>query len=101
MKAINANSIMKFVERFEELAALKKKELNITEKINEENKIKLEEEKLKKEKEEIEIVRHGRWIKEQLSGYEPHYICSECGKLHHQDYNFCNNCGAKMDLRED
>lgn len=98
MKAINANSIMKFVERFEELAAIKKKELNITLYLNAPM-LRYAMEKFPVH--EVEIVRHGRWIKEQLSGYEPHYICSECGKLHHQDYNFCNNCGAKMDLRED
>lgn len=46
---------------------------------------------------DAELVRHGRWIKEQLCGCEPYYICSKCGKLHYQDYNFCNNCGAKMD----
>lgn len=45
----------------------------------------------------LEPVRHGRWIKEKLVMCEPYYTCSECGKLHHQDYNFCNNCGAKMD----
>lgn len=98
MKAINANSIMKFVERFEELAAIKKKELNITLYLNAPM-LRYAMEKFPVH--EVEVVQHGRWIKEQLSGYEPHYICSECGKLHHQDYNFCNNCGAKMDLRED
>ena len=44
----------------------------------------------------VEVV-HGRWIKFQFLGYEPTYECSACGKLHDQDYNFCNNCGAKMD----
>ena len=49
---------------------------------------------------DAEPVRHGRWIKEKLVMCEPYYTCSECGKLHHQDYNFCNNCGTKMDLKE-
>ena len=44
----------------------------------------------------VEVV-HGYWIKEHLCGCEPYYLCSICGKLHDQDYNFCNNCGATMD----
>jgi predicted nucleic acid-binding Zn ribbon protein len=44
----------------------------------------------------VEVV-HGRWIKKKLVMCEPYYLCSVCGKLHDQDYNFCNNCGAKMD----
>ncbi len=42
-------------------------------------------------------VKHGHWIKFQFLGCGPTYECSVCGKLHDQDYNFCNNCGAKMD----
>lgn len=98
MKVINANSIMKFVERFEELATIKKKELNIILYLNAPM-LRYAMEKFPVH--EVEVVQHGRWIKEQLCGCEPHYICSECGKLHYQDYNFCNNCGAKMDLRGD
>ena len=49
--------------------------------------------------EAAEVI-HGRWIKFQFLGCEPTYECSVCGKLHDQDYNFCNNCGAKMDLEE-
>ena len=64
MKAINANSIMKFVERFEELAAIKKKELNITLYLNAPM-LRYAMEKFPVH--EVEIVQHGRWIKEQLS----------------------------------
>ena len=46
--------------------------------------------------EAVEVV-HGRWIRKHLLGCEPFYLCSICEKLHDQDYNFCNNCGAKMD----
>ena len=46
---------------------------------------------------DAEPVRHGRWIKKEWEGYEPFYLCSECNKLHNQDYHYCNNCGAKMD----
>ena len=42
-------------------------------------------------------VKHGYWIKEKLCMCEPTYSCSECGKLHDQDYSYCNDCGAKMD----
>lgn len=45
---------------------------------------------------EAEPVVHGWWIKEELTGCEPYYLCSVCGKLHYRDYNFCNNCGAHM-----
>ena len=44
----------------------------------------------------VEVV-HGQWIRKKLVMCEPYYLCSVCGKLHDQDYNFCNNCGAKMD----
>ena len=46
-------------------------------------------------------VRHGRWIKL----YHDNYKCSECGAWWGSDYNdeiinnfnYCPNCGAKMD----
>lgn len=46
-------------------------------------------------------VRHGEWKKIELLGCEPMYECSICEKLHDQDYNYCNNCGAKMDGKGD
>lgn len=46
---------------------------------------------------DAEPVRHGYWKKETLLGCEPYYLCSECGKLHDQDYMRCNDCGAIMD----
>ena len=42
---------------------------------------------------EAEPVRHGRWISHE--GYD------ECGLCHGKSifsYNYCQNCGAKMDL---
>lgn len=44
----------------------------------------------------VEVV-HGKWIKKKLVMCEAYYLCSVCGKLHDQEFNFCNNCGAKMD----
>ncbi len=51
---------------------------------------------------EAEPVRHGRWIeKPYLLGTSR--FCSLCGSnygMPHEVYNFCPNCGAKMDLEE-
>lgn len=33
------------------------------------------------------------WIDSVIDGY---YLCANCGKLHDQNYNYCNECGAKM-----
>jgi hypothetical protein len=42
-------------------------------------------------------VKRGEWKREKLVGCEPYFLCSVCGKLHDQDYSYCNECGAKMD----
>lgn len=47
---------------------------------------------------DVEEVRHGRWIRETNC----YYRCSVCGDHHpctkgNMDYNYCPNCGAKMD----
>ena len=45
---------------------------------------------------EVEPVRHGRWEEYQV----PHIVCcSECdwGTGVQDKYNYCPNCGAKMD----
>ena len=39
----------------------------------------------------------GHWIKDQMLGYEPHYNCSVCTGISHQDFDYCCHCGAKMD----
>lgn len=55
---------------------------------------------------DIQIVRHGYWIKTEN---ENQYECSICGKsittntslVDPADFeNYCYNCGAKMDLKE-
>lgn len=51
----------------------------------------------------ISPVRHGHWIEQEnwaLDDY--YYTCSACGEDYNTiygtpDYNFCPNCGAKMD----
>lgn len=51
-------------------------------------------------------VRHGHWISEeeavQLDRYDLAYTCSVCGRCdwdctESKNFNFCPNCGAKMD----
>lgn len=46
---------------------------------------------------DVAEVKHGYWKKEKLVMCEPYYLCSICGKLHDQEYLYCNECGAKMD----
>ena len=51
-------------------------------------------------------MRHGKWewnesIKtEDMDGWfidEQGYVCSECGFIGVDNFNYCPNCGAKMD----
>ena len=95
MKVINANSIMKFVERYEELAAVKKRELNITLYINAPM-LRYAMEKFPVR--EVEIVQHGRWIptRPNVSSVK----CSICEKFWETETPRCPSCGAKMDLEE-
>ena len=51
---------------------------------------------------DVEEVKHGEWIKkvvEKHGIHRPILICSKCNKRRFvlADYNFCPNCGAKMD----
>lgn len=56
---------------------------------------------------EWQPVRHGRWIKNKDDYYSlTVYQCSECKEewcfevgedIHDLNYNYCPNCGAKMD----
>ena len=46
----------------------------------------------------VEVV-HGRWIW-TVTGeedYEQYYRCSKCNDHMYSEYNYCPNCGAKMD----
>lgn len=45
-------------------------------------------------------VRYGRWVEAKY----PLFTCSECGATYQDTgygYNYCPNCGAKMDEVED
>lgn len=50
-----------------------------------------------------EPVRHGKWIKADSQQYfrkhYPFFTCSECGyrKDSQKKWNYCPNCGARMD----
>ena len=50
---------------------------------------------------DVQEVRHGRWISNDLSGYKWAYYCSECGWVDGYPFNdrhkYCPHCGAKMD----
>lgn len=50
---------------------------------------------------DAEVVRHGRWV--HLGGDE--WCCAVCGEVIHTEgswekptFNYCHNCGAKMDV---
>ena len=46
--------------------------------------------------EKYEKVRHGKWI-DSSNGW----MCTCCGMDTSKDYNYCPNCGAKMDGGEE
>ena len=48
---------------------------------------------------DIQIVRHGRWLKRMST---PDSVkCSVCGNSHERPATYCPNCGARMNLKED
>ena len=50
---------------------------------------------------DVAPVRHGRWLqkKHKIFGNSYDYVCSECGCDYAlAEYNYCPNCGCKMDL---
>ena len=57
--------------------------------------------------EDVEPIKYGHWIYENLGFGAYRYRCSECGNLYGQDQiedfehnKFCGDCGAKMDDNE-
>lgn len=51
---------------------------------------------------DTEVVRHGRWISENIRKKSYLRQCSVCNKIAYFcgtgcSYNYCPNCGAKMD----
>lgn len=53
---------------------------------------------------DVQEVRHGRWVSNDLGGYKWAYYCSECGWIDGYPFNdrhkYCPNCGAKMDKKK-
>lgn len=52
---------------------------------------------------EAEPVRHGKWLTPR--GHENARCCSVCKCIYHKDsvqfYEYCPNCGAKMERKND
>ena len=46
---------------------------------------------------EAEPVRHGRWYWKPIDERTSERTCSVCGQGGCDDFNYCPNCGAKMD----
>ena len=55
----------------------------------------------------LEPVRHGRWLYTYYPtvwyghGEPPEWVCSECEERAYNTYDYCPNCGAKMDGGKD
>ena len=55
------------------------------------------------EKADVMKVRHGRWIEQEKYTFGVMYDCSICDNRildNGHSWNYCPNCGAKMDLEE-
>ena len=60
---------------------------------------------------DVAPVVHGRWIGKRLDNFKKYQVtCSECGWIGIEnydsyvdpsDFNYCPNCGAKMEYEED
>lgn len=53
---------------------------------------------------DVAPVRHGRWIEQEKYTFGVMYDCSICGSRildNGHSWNYCPNCGAKMDEKED
>ena len=54
---------------------------------------------------DVEPVRHGRWeafYAEELCGYRrAYYVCSNCFNSSDDEFDYCPNCGARMDGEAD
>ena len=52
---------------------------------------------------DVAAVRHGKWLVriDPTTGLLANCKCLCCGKVTHEDSDYCPNCGAKMDKTED
>lgn len=46
---------------------------------------------------EVMPVRHAHWEQLKTDGMEAAFVCAWCSKTAGQEYDYCPNCGAKMD----
>lgn len=52
--------------------------------------------------EDVQEVKHGKWVSTENALGEIEYHCSECDNyLFFLLYNYCPYCGAKMDRKDD
>ena len=52
-------------------------------------------------RQEFEPVKHGQWIDHNYKEFPiGRYECSVCGAKHDMEWNYCPNCGARMDGEE-
>ena len=50
---------------------------------------------------DVQPVKHGKWIKSRQFAYTRYtsvFTCSECNKSGRSNYNYCPNCGARMEV---
>lgn len=47
---------------------------------------------------DVAEVRHGRWV--EFSPLRNMFSCSLCGQWGERLWNYCPNCGSRMDLEE-
>jgi hypothetical protein len=58
----------------------------------------------KMETDDVQPVRHGKWLLHEYPDGYYHTECSECGKVYSEDVyylknqNYCPNCGARNDI---
>lgn len=49
---------------------------------------------------DAEPVRHGKWLYGIWETYPDGHVCDQCRTGYPIRFNYCPNCGAKMDLEE-
>lgn len=55
--------------------------------------------------EEVAPVVHAKWaevmFRDRFNARYWEYLCSSCNRYANREYDYCPNCGAKMDLEEE
>ena len=54
---------------------------------------------------DVAYVAHAKWaevmFRDRFNARYWEYLCSSCNRYANREYDYCPNCGAKMDLEED